>query len=60
MQSMEILLSKLMSLEVFNDGVKFHVANRVNAPLFRVTAGFGDLVGALVTAAAQPPDPVPN
>lgn len=50
-RTMEVPYSKLMSLEVFNDGIRFHASNRQQAPLFRVESG--DLIAATVNAAMQ-------
>jgi len=55
-KTMEMPYSKLVNLSVFSDGVQFHQANRVNAPLFRLGipgSHSGELVAALVQAAVQ-------
>ncbi len=50
-KTMEMPYSKLVSLDVYADGVAFHMSNRQTVPLFRVTSG--EVVAAMVNAAAQ-------
>jgi hypothetical protein len=50
-KTFEFLFSKLLNLDVYNDGIVFHVSNRQNAPMFRVDNGH--LVAGIVNAAAQ-------
>jgi hypothetical protein len=50
-QTVECLYGKLAGLNVFDDGIEFHVSNRQKASLFRV--GDGHLVAAAVNAAVQ-------
>lgn len=50
-KSLEMPYSKLLSLEVFEDGVAFHLSNRKNSPLFRLDSGHA--VAAAVNTAAQ-------
>lgn len=50
-RSLEIPYNKLLSVEVFEDGVRFHLSNRKNAPLFRLENGHP--VVAVVNAAMQ-------
>jgi hypothetical protein len=52
-QSIEMPYAKLLSLNVFNDGIQFHLSNRKNPPLFRLEAGLGNAVAATINAAAQ-------
>ena len=40
---MEIPFSKLMNLDVFTDGIRFHASNRQKAPLFKMQEGMGDV-----------------
>ncbi len=51
-QSVECLYSKLVGVNVFDDGIQFHVTNRKNATLLRVEDGH--LVAAVVNAAMHP------
>lgn len=51
-QSVECLYSKLVGVNVFDDGIQFHVSNRKNATLLRV--GDGHLVASVVNAAMHP------
>jgi hypothetical protein len=50
-KTMEFPYSKLMSVEVFTDGIRFHASNRQRTPLFAL--GNGDLVAATLNAAMQ-------
>ncbi len=50
-KTLDLPYSKLVSLEVFGDGVQFHVSNRQTAPMLQV--GAPDVVAAFVHAAAQ-------
>ena len=52
-RSIEMPYSKLLSVNVFQDGVQFHLSNRKNPPLFRLESGVPDSVAAAVTAACQ-------
>ena len=47
----EFAYSKLVSLDAFTDGLRFHVTNRQNASLFRLESG--DVVVATINAAMQ-------
>lgn len=51
-QSVECLYSKLVGVNVFDDGIQFHVSNRKAATLLRVDDGH--LVAAMVNAAMHP------
>jgi hypothetical protein len=44
-------LPKLLNLNVFSDGLQFHMSNRVNPPLFQLDQS--EIVAAIVNAAAQ-------
>jgi hypothetical protein len=50
-KTIDMPLSKLINLNVFDDGVQFQMSNRVNPPLFQTE--HSDIVAALVNAAAQ-------
>ncbi len=52
-KTIEMPYTKLVTLNVFDDGVRFHLSNRKNAPLFQVKDGLGHVVAAVVNAAAQ-------
>lgn len=49
--TIEMPHTKLVNLQVFTDGVQFHMSNRKNPPLFQVESG--DVVAAVVNVAAQ-------
>jgi hypothetical protein len=49
--SIEMLFSKILSLEVFEDGVRIHLSNRKNSPSFQVPSG--DVVTAVVGSAMR-------
>jgi hypothetical protein len=51
-KTIEMAYSKLVNITVYDDGIQFHVSNRVNAPLFRIENEV-DIVAAVVNAAAQ-------
>jgi len=51
-KTLDMPLAKLVNLNVFSDGVQFHMSNRVNAPLFQISEG-SEIVAAIVNAAAQ-------
>jgi hypothetical protein len=50
-KTMEFPYSKLMNVEVFTDGIRFHSSNRQRTPLFAV--GNGEVVAATLNAAIQ-------
>jgi Ion transport protein len=52
-KSIEIPLSKVMGVDVFTDGIRFHISNRQNAPLFQIEQGAGDAVAAIINAAIR-------
>ena len=52
-KTIELSYAKLMNLDVFSDGVRVHVSNRQNAPLFKVDPGVGEVIAATVNAAMQ-------
>ena len=52
-QTIEMAYAKLLNLNVFDDGVRFHLSNRKNPPLFRLDAGVGNAVAAAINAACQ-------
>lgn len=51
-KTVEMPLAKLVNLNVYSDGIQFHMSNRVNAPLFRMAQG-SELVAAIVNSVAQ-------
>ena len=51
-KTVEMPYSKLVNLKVYRDGIQFHLSNRVNAPLFKMTSS-SEIVAAVVNAAAQ-------
>ncbi len=50
-KTVEVSFVKLLGLNVFNDGIQFHVSNRQNPSLFRVESG--PMVAAAVNGATQ-------
>ena len=50
-KSIEMLHAKLLDLDVYTDGIQFHVSGRQVPPMFRV--GNGPMVAAAVNAASQ-------
>lgn len=52
-KTIEMPFSKLVSLNVVEDSVRFNMSNRKNAPSFEVTSGRGHVIAAIVNAAAQ-------
>jgi hypothetical protein len=52
-RSIEMLHSKVLGLNVFEDGVQFQLSNRQNPPMFRLEKGMGDAVAAAINAACQ-------
>jgi hypothetical protein len=50
-KTLDMPLTKLVNLNVFEDGVQFQMSNRVNPPLFQLE--YSEIVAALVNAAAQ-------
>jgi hypothetical protein len=50
-QTVECDWAKLIALNVFTDGIQFHVEDRQTAPLFKL--GDGDEMAAVVNAAIQ-------
>jgi hypothetical protein len=52
-KTIELPYTKLINLDVFSDGVRFHASNRQNAPLLQVESGLGEVIAATVNAAMQ-------
>ncbi len=52
-KTMEFAYSKILGLDVFTDGIRFHSSNRQRTPLFRVESGSGDVVAAILNNAMQ-------
>jgi hypothetical protein len=50
-KTLDMPLTKLVNLNVFDDGVQFQMSNRVNPPLFQLD--HSEIVAAVVNAAAQ-------
>ena len=50
-KTIEFAYSKLVNLDVFDDGIRFHVSNRQTAHLFRLDSG--PVVAATINAALQ-------
>jgi hypothetical protein len=50
-KSMEFPFAKLLSFEVFNDGIRLHSSNRQTTPLFKLESG--DVVAATLNQAIQ-------
>jgi hypothetical protein len=50
-KSIEFPYAKIMSIELFSDGIRFATSNRQATPLFRVESG--DVVGATLNTAMQ-------
>jgi hypothetical protein len=50
-KTMEVPYSKLVGVEVFEDGIRFSASNRQNAPLFKLENG--EVIAATVNAAVQ-------
>ena len=49
--TVEMPYSRMVNIDVFSDGVQFHLANRLNAPVFEVERP--DVLAAVVNRAAQ-------
>jgi hypothetical protein len=47
-RTIEVPLSKLISLDVFDDGIRIHSSGRAAPPLFRLDPGYGNAVAAAV------------
>lgn len=52
-KSIELPYSKLLNLNVFEDGVQFHLSGRANPPLLKLEKGMGSVVAATINAACQ-------
>ena len=52
-QSLEIAYAKLLNMNVFNDGIQFHISNRKTAPVFRLQEGMGNVIAATINATCQ-------
>ncbi len=50
-QSREMVHSKIMAVNTYDDGIEFNLSNRQNAPLFHMRKGFGHVVAATLNAA---------
>jgi hypothetical protein len=52
-RSFEFPLAKLLSLDVFDDGIRLHSSGRTTAQLFQAGPGSGNLLAATINAALQ-------
>lgn len=52
-RSLEFPYARLMSLDIYSDAVRLHVANRTTAQLFQVRNGYGNMLAATINAAMQ-------
>jgi len=52
-QSREMLHSKIVAVNTYDDGIEFNLSNRQNASLFRMNKGLGHVVAATLNAAMQ-------
>jgi hypothetical protein len=52
-KTMEFPYAKILGLDVFSDGIRFHSSNRQRTPLFRVESGSGDVIAAILNTAMQ-------
>jgi hypothetical protein len=43
-------LAKLIGIQVFDDGITFHVSYRVKSPMFKLDPGWSEAVAATVNA----------
>ena len=52
-KTVEIQFSKLLSLNVYEDGIQFHISKRQTAPLFRLEPGIPGCIAATINATAE-------
>ncbi len=52
-KSIEMPHSKVLSLNILDDAIQFHLSNRVNPPFFQLSAGLPAAVAAAINAAVQ-------
>lgn len=52
-RSIEILLPRIISLELFNDAVRIHASGRAAPPLFRMPEGYANVFAATVNTLMQ-------
>ena len=52
-KSMEMPHGKLLSLNVLDDSIRFHLSNRKNPPFFQLSAGLPSAVAAAINATSQ-------
>lgn len=52
-KTLETTYAKLISLNVYSDGIAIHASNRQRVPLFKINPGLGDAVAATINAAMQ-------
>ena len=49
-RSLEMPYNKLLNLEMFRHGARFHLSNRKIPPLFRLRPGIADSIAAAINA----------
>lgn len=52
-KTMEFPYAKMLGLDVFEDGIRFHSSNRQRTPLFKLENKTGDVVAAILNTAMQ-------
>ena len=52
-KSIEAPYAKLLNLNVFEDGIQFHLSGRAKPPLLKLEKGMGSVVAATINAACQ-------
>ncbi len=52
-RTIECAYSKLVNLNIFDDGITFHVTNRKSATTLQVQSGLGHVIAAVVNGACQ-------
>lgn len=52
-KTLEFPYSKILGIDVFTDGIRFHSSNRQRTPLFKVESGSGDVIAAILNNAIQ-------
>lgn len=52
-RTIEMPYTKLVNLNVFEDGIQFHLSNRKKPPMFKLEQGLGEAIAAVVNAASQ-------
>lgn len=52
-RTVEMPYAKLVDLNVFEDGIQFHMSDRKSPPLFKLEKGLGHVIAAVVNGACQ-------